>query len=179
MDPGGATSNSNSVRISIGEEAVPRVLLTSKEGDTVESLARSAGVSTQTLLDLNPALDPNASPDVGQQVAYPLYVPAGLQAGTAPVSYIPTPLQPVPYPLEFQSAAPGGNVGEGDSELPGSGPSGAALWLERLFNTNQKAPSPPILAGGPEGCGARLLITDKAGNESGFFVYRLAPGEKV
>jgi len=98
IDAKGQIFESNRVRVLATAEADARFPLqyTAAEGDTVNSLAASAGIDPQEILAANPGMDPNAHLPLGSPLIIPVHVPntepAGPESGASPAP----PVEPLP-----------------------------------------------------------------------------------
>ncbi len=158
VDTAGQIGLSNVVRIEGMEPRGHNLLYTPQQGDTLDSLAQNFGTTADQILASNPGLSPSDPLSVDQEIFVPI-----------------PPLPPLPPPPEVPSTPPT----EPGGAAPASGGNAVSFWLDKnIFQQISPSglPSAPALSSTVEGCGAKLVITDAASNESGFFVYRLDPG---
>ena len=155
VDVAGVIGQSDPVRVRASAAVDARLLITAKEGDTLEGLAGLLGASAERLAALNPELD-GAGPLLPGQVVF-----APLPLGTAGASQPAGAATPAPPAGPAQPA-------------PDWAPSKVSLWLRKRVLAPAKPPPAPVLTAATEGCIVRLFVADRSGDEQGFFVYRLA-----
>jgi LysM repeat protein len=159
IDQSGRIATSSAVRVHASSpSAVIDLTIKTTISDTLESLAQEYDVPLDHLLLLNPQIDPKQILKPDQEINIPIGLPS------ADIAQPPAVLPPLPA----SPAPPGGNP---KLILPAL-PNPAMFALGNLFGT-PKAPIAPEVAASMEGCKTNIFISDKANNESGFFLYQL------
>lgn len=148
-DEEGKVAVSNIVRVYAEKAAGYRILHTSKEGDTWDTLAESCKTSAEAIQQQNPQLDSTQPLPSGKQV----WIPCDPLIPSVPPSGGSTP------PLSEG----------GPSSSPEAPPDKLGLWLNPGSGGLPKAPA---LKAGLNGCTVHLVIQDNSQDEEGFIVYR-------
>jgi LysM repeat protein len=156
---------SNIVRVTASKESdvAASVVIQTKPGDTVSSVAQEIKVDPQQIIDLNLGIDATSTITPGESIAVP----------------IPLPPSPSPTPQPPPSVTP---EPPGDPNQPPStgGPNKYQVWWNHNIFKLVSAIKPPAAPGlsasvGAGKCSIDLYIYDKSDNEDGFFLYQLAP----
>ncbi len=148
-DSDGKVATSNIVRVYADKAAGYRILHTSKEGDTWDTLAESCTTSSEAIKQQNPQLDPAQPLPSGQQV----WIPCDPLIPSLPAPGNSTP------PLSEG----------GPSSPPPAPPDKTGPWFNK---SSGGLPQAPGLKAGLNGCTVHLVIQDNSQNEQGFIVYR-------
>ncbi|MGI5837508.1 MAG: LysM peptidoglycan-binding domain-containing protein [Chloroflexota bacterium] len=194
IDVAGSTGESNPVRLNATEEVNPRVLYSTKQGDTLESVAQQLQTTPEELMARNPDLDPEAPLAEGQMLFAPLPFAVSKTASSkqpsaeSGVSATGTGVSDKISQDPSKSGVAGPSAsGASKTETSGLSPSGSvkvvseaeannlSFWGKKTLSPPSAPPTAPALMVSAEGCDAKLNITDKSKNEEGFFVYRLDP----
>ncbi len=162
---------SNVVRVTASKDANPTVEVTyqPKPGETVKSVADKFKTTPEQILDLNPQLNPN-----NPLPSDPISVPVPLPPAGPPSGPNSPPPPPPPTPTPEPPAPP-----EGPAQPPPANPPNKNLFWFAKYISNllaQKPPAAPEISAKADGCNVNLFLSDKAKDESGFFVYRFEAG---
>jgi len=148
----GRTADSNVLHIQASPAAGFLAVATSKQGDTLQSLAQQNGLPLTQLAASNPALDPQAPLPAGQQIFLPFqYLPSGGNG---------TPSKATPGPAPANPANPGG-------------PAALPFLVKSALHVTSSLPAAPSLQAAVGVCNVTLTIQDSSQDEDGFFVYAL------
>ncbi len=125
-------------------------------GETLEDLASAHGSTVPDILTYNNGLTLGQPLKTGQEIWIPV-----------PTSYAP-PMASAPQALPPAS-------GGGEGAAPALPP--LVFWLQtNLLPSPASPPAAPGLTAVAQGCNAALSIEDHSSDESGFFLYRMGPG---
>jgi len=192
-DGQGRIAISNVVRVNAGKEsnAYAEQAYTPKPGETAKSVADKFKIPAQEIIDLNPQVssDPNAALPPNQPIEVPVPIPPQPQGEDSTAPDGSTPQSPPGNPGTGQPqppppADPGLNPDPNNSQPPlkfnpplGLGYINFCAQIPALCGSPTPPAAPKILGVAGQNCDATLYIKDNSSSESGFFVYRLGPGE--